>query len=73
LARSKQKTLKELRALAGLSRAKVAADMEMSERHVYRLETGVTPLSRFNALRFAAYYGVAVNEIAEPESEEAAA
>lgn len=57
--------LLELRDGKGLSRARVAADLDMSERHLYRLERGVTPLSRALALLFADYYGVDVEEIDE--------
>lgn len=58
-------TLKELRDGVGHTRAKVAADLGMSERHLYRLENGVTPLRRVVAFRFARYYGVKVDEIDE--------
>jgi len=58
-------TLRELRTQAGKSRARVAGELEMSERHLYRLEHGVTPLSRALALLFADYYGVPVDEIDE--------
>ena len=57
--------LKELREATGRSRAKVAADLGMSERHLYRLENGVTPLRKIQAFRFAAYYGIKVDEIDE--------
>jgi transcriptional regulator with XRE-family HTH domain len=58
-------SLKELRIASGKTRAKVAADFNMSERHLLRLETGETPLSRFHALAFADYYGVSVDQIDE--------
>lgn len=55
----------ELREKTGKTRAAVAADLQMSERHLYRLETGATPLSRRWALTFAAYFGVKVDDIDE--------
>lgn len=58
-------SLRELRAASGKTRAQVAADFDMSERHLLRLESGVTPLRRIHALAFARYYGVAVDDIAE--------
>lgn len=45
------------------SRARVAADLNISERHLYRLETGKSPLRPIVALAIAAYYGVDANEI----------
>lgn len=39
--------------------------MDMSERHLFRIEKGLTPLRRFHALRFARYYGVPVDTIEE--------
>jgi transcriptional regulator with XRE-family HTH domain len=45
------------------SRARVAADLDISERHLYRLETGKAPLRPIVALAIAAYYGVDVNQI----------
>lgn len=56
-------TLKELREKTTKSRAKVAADMEMSERHLYRLETGASPVRRIVAVAFASYYGVGLDDI----------
>lgn len=56
-------TIKELREAAGKSRSMVSADLAMSERHLYRLETGRVPLRRVLALAFATYYGVPVDEI----------
>jgi transcriptional regulator with XRE-family HTH domain len=57
--------LLELRKASGKSRAKVASDLQISERHLLRLENGTTPLARRWALAFAAYYGVEVDEIDE--------
>jgi transcriptional regulator with XRE-family HTH domain len=57
--------LEELRKRAGKSRAQVAADIDMSERHLLRLEHGVTPLRRMHALAFARYYDVPVDDIDE--------
>jgi transcriptional regulator with XRE-family HTH domain len=64
-------TLLELRKAVGRSRARVAADLEMSERHLYRLEAHKVPLRHVLALAFSRYYDVPVTEIAE--AEEAAA
>lgn len=56
-------TILELRTEAGKSRARVAADLTMSERHLYRLETGKSPLRRMLAFAFANYYGVKADAI----------
>lgn len=56
-------SLKALREQTGKTRAQVAADLDMSERHLYRLETGRTPVRRLVALAFASYYGVDPAEI----------
>jgi transcriptional regulator with XRE-family HTH domain len=56
-------TIQQLREATGKSRARVAADLNMSERHLYRLETGKTPLRRVLALGFASYYDVPVEQI----------
>lgn len=56
-------SIKELRDATGKSRASVAADLNMSERHLYRLETGTSPLRRVLALGFANYYGVPLEQI----------
>jgi transcriptional regulator with XRE-family HTH domain len=61
-------SLKELRERSGKSRREVAADFEMSERHLLRLELGQTPLKRIHALAFARYYGVSVEDIDEAEA-----
>lgn len=60
-------TLKTLRDEKGLSRAKVAADLDMSERHLQRLEAGNTPLRRILAFAFADYYGVDIEDIDQDE------
>jgi transcriptional regulator with XRE-family HTH domain len=57
--------LRQLRADTGKTRAQVAADLQISERHLLRLEKGDTPLRRRWALAFAAYYGVEVDDIDE--------
>jgi transcriptional regulator with XRE-family HTH domain len=56
-------SLIELREHAGKSRALVAAELDISERHLYRLETGNSPIRRVLALAFANYYGVPVEQI----------
>lgn len=57
----------ELRATAGKSRARVAADLNMSERHLYRLERSTKPLRRVLVLAFATYYGVEPDSISGHE------
>lgn len=37
--------------------------MDMSERHLQRLENSESPISRVHAHAFADYYGVAIKEI----------
>lgn len=66
-------SIKELREATGKSRAGVASDLNMSERHLYRLERGKSPLRRVLALGFATYYGVPVESIDHIEDEGAAA
>lgn len=60
-------TIKELRERSEKTRALVAADLDLSERHLYRLETGRTPLRHVLALAFANYYGVSVKTIDDVE------
>ena len=50
--------IKQLRTASGKSRTRVAADLDISERTLYRLETRETPLPTRWVLTFAAYYGV---------------
>jgi transcriptional regulator with XRE-family HTH domain len=57
--------LRELRETHGKSRARVAADLDISERHLYRLESGKSPVRHVLAVAFAAYYGVPVEAIDE--------
>lgn len=56
-------SIQQLRESTGKSRALVASNLNMSERHLYRLEKGRSPLRRVLALAFANYYDVAVDEI----------
>jgi DNA-binding XRE family transcriptional regulator len=49
-------SIKTLREQAGRTRQQVAADLDISERHLYRLEN--QGLERRWVLVFAAYYGV---------------
>jgi transcriptional regulator with XRE-family HTH domain len=63
-------TIKRLRSAAGKSRAQVAADLGISERHLYRLESGQSPISRRWCLAFAAYFGVEPEEIEGCDAEE---
>lgn len=56
-------TLAQLREHSGKTRARVAADLDMSERHLYRLESGESPIRVVVAHAFANYYGVDVGQI----------
>jgi transcriptional regulator with XRE-family HTH domain len=56
-------TLTELRKSTGRTRARVASDLDMSERHLQRLENGQSPISRVHALAFANYFEVSVDQI----------
>ena len=60
---SGQMTIEQLRESSGKSRARVASDLSMSERHLYRLEKGRSPLRRVIALALANYYDVQLEEI----------
>lgn len=60
-------TIMELREASGKSRAAVASDLSMSERHLYRLENG-RPLRHVLILAFANYYGVKPDQI-DPQAE----
>jgi transcriptional regulator with XRE-family HTH domain len=51
-------TLRELREAVGKSRAQVAADLGMSERHLFRLEHGQSTLRTVTRIAFADYYNV---------------
>lgn len=55
--------LETLRKASGKSRAEIAAIFDISERHLYRLERGITPLSRFHAIAFANYYEVEIEDL----------
>lgn len=56
-------SLESLRVQAGLSRPKVAQALGLSERHVYRLERGITPLRRPYANVLAELYEVSREEV----------
>jgi transcriptional regulator with XRE-family HTH domain len=56
-------TIKELREATGRSRARVASDLDMSERHLARLENGEQAIRRVHALAFANYFGVELKKI----------
>ncbi len=56
-------SLEGLRLRAGLSRPKVALALGLSERHVYRLERGTTPLKRPYAKVLAELYEVELADI----------
>lgn len=63
-------SLEQLRKQTGRSRARVAADLDMSERHLQRIESGRQPLRRVLALAFANYYEVEVEQIDGQDSEQ---
>jgi transcriptional regulator with XRE-family HTH domain len=63
MARSRRRTLRELREQRGLTRQQVATDLGISERTVIRHEDGTTPLRRVHLLAYADYYGVAVDSL----------
>lgn len=48
-----------------MSRAELAARLDLSERHVYRLERGVSPLKRMHLLAFAEALDVPLETIEE--------
>ena len=48
--------LEKLRIAAGLSRPKVAKELDISERHLYRFERGLSPLKRPYAKKLAELY-----------------
>lgn len=50
--------LRGLREERGLSRQKVAGDLDISERTLIRHEDGTTPLTGFHRTTYASYYGV---------------
>lgn len=51
-------TLKGLRAQAGLTIPQAAAQLGLSERQMYRLEHGKTPLRRLHILAMSVVYRV---------------
>jgi transcriptional regulator with XRE-family HTH domain len=56
-------TLKQLRQGQGFTVARAAQELGLSERHLYRLESGHGPLSRTVALAMSAVYGVPVDKV----------
>lgn len=57
--------LEELRKSKGMTRPQVAAKLDISERHLYRLERGQTPLRRVYVIALADAYGIPVSELEE--------
>ena len=53
-------TLKGIRSNTGMTLAQVAAELELSERQVRRLEDGTTPGKRLHWLALSVVYGVPV-------------
>jgi XRE family aerobic/anaerobic benzoate catabolism transcriptional regulator len=66
--------IEQLRKERGLSRAALAARLDMSERHLYRLERGFTPIRRMHLLAVAEALDVSPADLAGDfaSSEEAA-
>ena len=62
--------LQAVRVERGLSRAKVAARLGMSEKQVERWENGTTPIKEMHLLALASVYQVDVEDL---EGEEVAA
>lgn len=56
--------LQEIRKELGISRSHVARELDISERTVYRLERGVSPVRRVYLTAFAELYGVDVSDLA---------
>lgn len=56
-------TLRELRQTRGIRPEKVAADLELSERTLRRIESGASAPRRIILVAFADYYGVDVDTI----------
>lgn len=52
--------LRQLREERGLTRQKVAYDLDISERTLIRHENGTTPLRRTHLMTYARYYNVDV-------------
>ena len=65
-------TIEQLREKTGKSRARVAVDLNISERHLSRLEAGTSPLRFVLALALASYYGCPVDDIDGVKREEVA-
>lgn len=65
-------TLKQLRQSKGFTVAHAARELGLSERHLYRLERGDSPLGRTVAVAMSAVYGVPVAEVEAAGKEGAA-
>ena len=55
--------IKQMREERGLTVSQIAAELDMSERQVFRLEGGETPLRRVHLLALAEVYGVSPAEL----------
>lgn len=56
-------SLERIRKEKGYTRAEVAAKLDISERHLYRLERGTTPVRRVYLLSLADLYEVKVADL----------
>jgi transcriptional regulator with XRE-family HTH domain len=50
----------------GLSREKVAASLGVSSKTIERWERGTSPVKRYQLIRLAELYGVAIASLEEP-------
>lgn len=55
--------MKQLRQSKGLSVVVAARELGLSERHLYRIENGSSPLRRTVAVAMSAVYGVPVRDV----------
>lgn len=65
--------LRRLRDARGITRQKVARDLDISERTVIRHEDGTTPLSPFHRRVYADYYGIKPETLGAPRRSRTAA
>ena len=57
--------IERIRIEKGLTRSQVAERLEMSERQIFRLERGVTPIRKVHLLALAEVLGVDPSELLE--------
>lgn len=63
-------TLKELRQSRDFTVARAAEELGLSERHLYRLERGDSPLQRTVAVAMSAVYRVPVDKVLAAAAQE---